>query len=102
MLVECFEDRLHMKFHTDLEGSSFYSVFFLGGGGLNYKTKTLIVFPLMRFNRCLRWFANVWSPYTGVRVKKRGLRFWVLGLRSSLYRHPELDLGLARPLHWLQ
>ena len=76
-----------MKFHTDLEGSSFYS----WGGGVNYKTKTLIVFPLMRFNRCLRWFAKVWSPYTGVRVKKGGLRFWVLGLRSSLYRHPLLN-----------
>ena len=45
-----------MKFHTDLEGSSFYSVFFWGGG-VNYK-------------------------------KGGGLRFWVLGLRSSLYRHP--------------
>ena len=78
-----------MKFHTDLEGSSFYRVVLGGwGGGVNYKTKTLIVFPLMRFNRCLRLFANVWSPYTGVRVKKGGLRFWVLGLRSSLYRHP--------------
>ena len=32
-----------MTFHTDLEGSSFYS---LGGGG-NYKTKTLINFPLL-------------------------------------------------------
>ena len=62
-----------MKFHTDLEGSSFYSFFFFLGGGVNYKTKTLIVFPLMRFNRCLRWFANVWSPYTGVRVKKKGV-----------------------------
>ena len=68
-----------MKFHTDLEGSSFYSF----RGGVNYKTKTLNVFPLMRFNRCLRWFANVWSPYTGVRVKKSGSSF--LGLRSSVF-----------------
>ena len=31
-----------MKFHTDLEG------FVLGGGGgVNYKTKTLINFPLL-------------------------------------------------------
>ena len=69
-----------MKFHTDLEGSSFYS-FFLGGG-VNHKTKTMIVFPLMRFNRCLRLFGNVWSPYTGVRVKRVNS---FLGLRSSVF-----------------
>ena len=67
MLVECFED-CRGNFTLLWRGSSFYSFF---GGGVNFKTKTLIVFPLMRFNRCLRWFANVWSPYTGVRVKKR-------------------------------